>query len=520
MIVHVRAAVLAALSIFVTTCFASAQDVELRSLDGSVELSGTIIGFDGEYYRIDSIFGPLTVNAQGVTCRGPGCPDLQNYVAEIRFMGAPVIAQQLFPALIERFAAARGLTVRRQILADNRSLFALMRGEDESLAARFYVTATTTDAGLQALLDRDTDVALALRQPDGSETDAAEAADQGDLSMVARSRVLALDALVPLVAPTNPVDALSLEELARVFAGEITNWQDLDGPDAPIALHMMDPASGHAQDVAMRIMGPFNLSLSTTATFHSDATDLADAVARDPYAVGIGRYSRPGNARTVPLRGACGFVQHATASSLKSEDYPLTAPLLMYLPVRRMPQLVRDFMRFFESQDADRVIRRLGFVNQGITLQPLATQGDRLANAVAAAGEEISLEDLQGLVAAMTGTERLSTTLRFEEGTTELDPQSLSAVSRLARAIERGAFDGRELVFVGFSDGQGGAAANLRLSRGRAESARLAVIAAAEEGDLNRVSLRVTGFGEALPMACDDTEAGRAVNRRVEVWLR
>ena len=511
---------MAVLFVLMTTCFAAAQDVELRSLDGSVELSGTIIGFDGEYYRIDSIFGPLTVSAQGVTCRGPGCPDLENYVAEVRFQGAPAIAEQLFPALIERFAASRGLTVRRQILANNRSLFALVRGEEDTLAARFYVTATTTDAGLQALLDRDTDVALALRPPDDTEASAAEAADQGDLSVVARSRVLALDALVPLVAPSNPIDALTLEDLALVFAGQITNWQDLGGPDAPIALHLMAESTGHAQDVAMRVLGAFDVQASSVVIRHANATDLADAIARDPFAIGIGRFSRPGNARPVPLRGACGFVQHATANSLKSEDYPLTAPLLMYLPVRRMPQLVRDFMGFFESAEADRVIRRLGFVNQGITRQPLATQGERLANAVIAAGDEISLEDLQGLVATMSGAERLSTTLRFEEGTAALDPQSLSAVSRLAREIERGAYDGRDLIFVGFSDGQGRAGANLRLSRGRAEAVRLAVIAAAEEGDLNRVNLQVAGLGEALPMACDDSAAGRAVNRRVEVWLR
>ena len=45
-------------------------------------------------------------------------------------------------------------------------------------------------------------------------------------------------------------------------------------------------------------------------------------------------------------------------------------------------------------------------------------------------------------------------------------------------------------------------------------------MAAASDGDLNRIRLRVEAFGEALPMACDDTAAGRAVNRRVEVWLR
>ena len=31
--------------------------------------------------------------------------------------------------------------------------------------------------------------------------------------------------------------------------------------------------------------------------------------------------------------------------------------------------------------------------------------------------------------------------------------------------------------------------------------------------------IRSTGFGAALPMACDSTEAGRRLNRRVEVWL-
>ncbi len=515
-----RAAVLAALCFFMTGLAAVAQDVQLRSFDGTVELSGTLIGFDGEFYRIDSIYGPLSVSAEGVSCRGPGCPNLESYVAELRLAGAPFIAEQILPVMIERFAAARGMRVRRQILADDRTLFALERNEDETLAARFYVTRSTTADGLVALETRDTDIALAVRALTDAERSAAEAADQGDLSMLARSRVIGLDALVPLVAPGNAIDALSLDALARLFAGEITNWQDLGGPDAPIALHLMAADLGAAQDFLMRVMTPREAQPAPQVIRHDDATDLADAVARDPFAIGMGSFSRPGNARIVPLEGACGFVQPATASSLKSEDYPLTAPLVAYLPLRRMPQLVREFLRFFEGEEADRVLRRVGVVNQRITRLPLSRQGDRLANAIAAAGDQISLNDLQELVGAMAGAERLSPTFRFQEGTTALDAQSASAISRLARAIERGALDGRELVFVGFSDGQGGADANLRLSLGRAEAARLALIEAASDGDLNRVRLQVLGFGEALPMACDDSAAGRAVNRRVEVWLR
>ena len=510
---------MAALLFLITGLAAAAQDISLRSHDGSVELDGSLIGFDGEYYRVDSIYGPLTISAEGVTCRGPGCPDLENFVAEIRFAGAVAITEQLFPALIERFADSRGYRLRRQVLDGARSVFALIRA-DGGVAARFYVTGTSTDAGLAALLGREADIALATRQPDPVEAAAARAADQGDISMVARSRILGLDALVPLVAPGNPVDALSLEDLARLFAGEITNWQELGGPDAPIALHLMDVATGHAQDVETRVLAPFDLTPMPGIIRHVSTADLADAVAQDPFAIGIGSFSEIGNTRPVPLQGSCGFRQTATPDSLKAEDYPLTAPMFLYLPVRRMPQLGREFLAFFDSQEADRVIRRLGFVNQAITAQPLGAQGDRLANAIAAAGAEIDLEDLQELIAAMSGAERLSPTFRFGDGTTDLDAYSLGAVARLARAIERGAYDGRELLFAGFSDGQGGANANLRLARGRAEALRLAIIAAASGGDLNRVRLRVAAFGEALPMACDDTTTGRAVNRRVEVWLR
>jgi phosphate transport system substrate-binding protein len=34
------------------------------------------------------------------------------------------------------------------------------------------------------------------------------------------------------------------------------------------------------------------------------------------------------------------------------------------------------------------------------------------------------------------------------------------------------------------------------------------------------VLMSTASFGEALPMACDDTSWGRQVNRRVEVWVQ
>jgi len=269
----------------------------------------------------------------------------------------------------------------------------------------------------------------------------------------------------------------------------------------------------------MRILPAADGATAADIARHASTAGLAAAVAGDAYALGITAQSARGLARSLPLAGACGFSQPADANAVKAEDYPLTAPVHVYLAPRRLPQLVRDFLAWTETEAAERAVADAGFVNQSLTRTPLALQGTRLANAVTAAGDEVSLDELQRLVATLDGAERLSTTFRFDDGSIDLDAQSRASVARLAAAIERGAFDGRRLVFVGFSDSEGQAALNLRLSLRRAESVRDAVLAAAEAADPDRVTLALDAFGEAMPMACEDTDWGRAVNRRVEVWL-
>ncbi|GAA5076539.1 phosphate ABC transporter substrate-binding/OmpA family protein [Roseibacterium beibuensis] len=518
MIRYVGAAVIAALFLLSHPSPAIAQDVELRSLDGSVTLEGNLISYDGAYYRIETEFGPMTVSAQGVACAGPGCPDLTTFVAEARIAGAATVAEGLMPELLQGFAEAQGMALRQTEGADGTQIFTLSR-RDGSPAARFHLTPGTTDAGFLALLNGETDIALALREPNAAERRAAEAAAPDDPALERRVRVLALDALVPVVSPENPVDAISLPDLARLFGGEVTNWSELGGPDAPVALHLLSPGLGLAQGFADRVLVASDSGLSEEVTRHDSGAALAAAVANDPYAVGIMPRSSRGLARSLPLRGACGFSQLATPDAVKAEDYPLTAPVYLYLAPRRLPQLVRQFLDFTRSETAERMVQSAGYVNQSLTRTPLAWQGARLANAIAGAGEDVTLADLQTLVARLDGAERLSPTFRFGDGTAELDTQSRASVLRLAAAIERGAFDGRRLIFVGFSDSAGAAAVNRRLSLRRAETVREAVIAAAEAVDPDRVEMIVEAFGEAMPMACDDTDWGRAVNRRVEVWL-
>lgn len=517
---RMRAAIFAALLIWTGTGPGWAEDVTLTSRDGSVEISGDLLSYDGEFYRVETVYGVLTVDGSGVLCDGPGCPDIASFVAEFTVSGSRTMGEVLMPALVESFAARSGYSMLRTVTDDTHFEYALAESGSEHLAARIGFRVTSTSEGFADLLANEADLVLAIRPATAPEATLAKEAGLGDLNDPRRSRIVALDAIVPITAPENSLTDLSIETLAQIFSGQISNWSELDGPDAPITLHLRGELSGLAQEFRVRVLDGFDLSLAPGVQLHDSNANLADAVSRDPLAIGITAFSELGNARVVPLRGSCGMRSVADEISIKSEDYPLTAPLFIYVPARRLPVLAREFLAYVRSPSAQPVIDRAGFVDLRLQQNPVAGQGTRLANAIRSAGDETGLPELQRLVRRLDATERLSLGFRFRIGGSELDVQSQSNIDLLARQLEAGTFDDRRLIFVGFTDGEGDASANLSLARRRAEAVRSAVLRAATTADKSRFRLQLDAFGEAMPMACDDTEWGRQVNRRVEVWVQ
>ena len=505
---------------FALSAVAFSQDVTLTSRDGSIEINGTLLGYDGEFYRVDSIYGELTLDGSGVQCSGPGCPDMGAYVPDIRFSGARAFGTRLMPALIDAFAILHGYSVEITERGEQNSVFVLAESDSGQTAARFFVNISTSAEGFADLLADESDLVMSAREATDQEIRLGAEAGFGDISSADQSRVIALDALLPIVSPRNSVQQLSLVDLARVYAGEVSNWGDLGGLDAPIILHLPAPDNGILRVFLARIMGPAGRDVAADTIRHQSDAALVQAVASDPFAIGLATLSKLQDVRPLTLTGSCGFRADFTAEALKSDDYPLTAPIFMYQRDGRLPAIGRDFLRFLNSPAAQVAILQAGFVDQTVSRTPVGRQGVRLANAIQAAGDEIQLDDLQRLVSAMTGARRLSVTFRFDDGSSGMTAQSRSNVSLLARALETGIIGAGELVFAGFSDAEGRADTNRSLSRKRASAVREAVALAAATADPRQVKLKIDGFGEAMPMACDDTEWGRQINRRVEVWAR
>lgn len=490
----VRAGVAAIVAAVVGFGPALAQDVALVAREGGIVLTGVLQGYDGEFYRIETSHGLLTVDSQAVICEGPACPDLIAPNAVIRIVGAEGPGTALVSPLFQAFAERRGLSYQPDPADPLRSrIFDPVSGKQLAEISFQPLSPTAATAAVQ---DATADIKLGHIDEPGF-----------------GSHSIAMDALVAIVAPDNPTPEISTVNLARVLAGEVENWAQIGGPDMPVVLHALRPEVDMQRALAERLGTPVAATL-----LHPDQQSLARAVAQDPWAIAITGRSATLPARRIPLTDSCGFPLLPTALAVKAEDYPLALPVLLLTPPRRLPLLAREFLDFLRTPAAQEVIAASGYVDRAATRQPMTADGLRLINAIRGAGADVTLADLQRLVEVMDGADRLSLTFRFEDGSSTLDATSRDNLADLAMLVASGRFRNERMLLAGFSDGSGAAEANLALSRDRA--AQVALELAAIAPDLPAETLpAVEGFGEALPMACDETAIGRQLNRRVELWL-
>lgn len=489
---------------FVCVGGAAAQDISFRGDADSVAVDGKFVSYDGQTATVATSTGLLSFRTAGLVCVGDSCPDFENYVPTLTMIGADQMADVLLPALIDVYARDQGWNLREDVDGF------LMTDSSGDAVFEISLSVAGMDAAFSAFVNHEVDVLLSMRELRTSEVEAAFDAGLGRVTLARQARIVALDALVPVVSPTSDLRVISLAELTAALSGDENAFE----------VHLPADLDGQLQGFEDRFMTPFGLALAEPDVSHTDRRALISAVEAGSSGISLLPYGATRNAQPLALSGPCGLVSEARFLTMKTEDYPLTFPMFLYLPQRTQHPQIEDFLDWLRSPSAQLVIRRAGFVDLAAVAIPLSDQGDRLANAITSAGPEVPLSELQRMVRLLGPRERMSSTFRFEPGSTRLDGQSRSNVMQLSQAIRDGRFGGRELMFVGFSDGRGPSSANRDLSSARAEAVRRDVERALG-GELPRnVVIDTAAFGEALPMACDDTFWGQQTNRRVELWVR
>jgi OOP family OmpA-OmpF porin len=104
--------------------------------------------------------------------------------------------------------------------------------------------------------------------------------------------------------------------------------------------------------------------------------------------------------------------------------------------------------------------------------------------------------------------------IRGPSGRSTIDGASTPLMTKLRQALAL--FAGSSIVVEGHTDSNGGDSANLILSQDRADAVRQYLVS---DFGVNQEKVSSIGYGEARPVATNETAEGRARNRRIDLII-
>ena len=492
--------------------------VTLKTEDGFTRLRGEILEFDGQTYTLETPLGVLRIDAMQVECEGEACPENPMFGADFGIVGSNTIGAGLMPTLIQGYADMLDADLVREYGAeDDESVFRILHDDGREMAA-IRLDAEGSGASFDALARGQAVLGLSSRRARDDDVTVLSEAGYEDPRDSDVEHIVALDGLVAISHPANPVRAISIGDLARVFSGEIANWAELGGPREPIKVFARNDGSGTLDTFETLVMTPAGASLTPRAQRFDSDLELSDAVASDPTAIGFTTLASTRASKPLGVRQSCGLLSLPTTFAIKTEEYPLSRRLYVYESPEDKPAHARRLLDFALSSDAQPLIQEAGFIDSAPETAALDEMGGRIVYSLTTE-DEFSLPAMRQMLTELQDAERLSTTFRFTPGSSQLDPLSQREAAALAERLAAGEYEGREILLVGYTDSIGQFELNQQLGNRRA-GVVLEALRQAAGGDLGGVEIETRGYGELMPVGCNETFGGRLANRRVEVWVR
>jgi len=169
--------------------------------------------------------------------------------------------------------------------------------------------------------------------------------------------VIAKDSVAIVVHPENPVSELTMEQVAKIFAGEINNWKEVGGEDAEIRVITREEGSGTRETFEKFVMRPLHLEITADASVKPSNGEVRATVATDKNAIGyisLGYVDE--SVKALKIDGV-----EPTVEKVLSGEYPITRNL--YLITKGEPEpLEKAFIDFVLSEEGQKIVEELGYI--------------------------------------------------------------------------------------------------------------------------------------------------------------
>lgn len=233
---------------------------------------------------------------------------------------------------------------------------------EENLGDFVAVTGGGSGTGLSSLISGTCDIAMSSRNIKEKEVLLAK---QKGISPYETK--VALDGLAVVVNPQNPVSKLTIEQLAGIFTGKISNWKEVGGNNGKIVILSREVNSGthvYFKEHVLRKGDPNSKEeFAPSALLLPSSQAIADEVANNPAATGyygMGYISAKQKPVAIAKDEKSDYVA-PTIENVLSGKYPISRPLFLY--TNASPQsLVKKFIDFCLSKEGQEIVLKTDFV--------------------------------------------------------------------------------------------------------------------------------------------------------------
>lgn len=223
------------------------------------------------------------------------------------------------------------------------------------------VTGGGSGTGIASLLSNTCDIAELSRELKPEEI--ALAKQKG---FEPKQIIVALDGLAVVVHPANPLSQLTLDKLAAIFSGSVSNWKEVGGSDLPIVVLSREVNSGthvYFKEHVLRRGKENQVEFAASALMLPSSQAIADEVAQNPGAIGyfgMGYISAREKALAIAMDSASPYIQ-PTIENVVSQAYPISRPLIM-VTHGKPSGLVARFIDFVLSPQGQKIVVKIDFV--------------------------------------------------------------------------------------------------------------------------------------------------------------